>query len=72
VKSNKYFALCMSVVFLLAGAYLLQESLRNSGHYAEEGILAGALLTALALAAMSWSMKLHQGIKALQRHMRGR
>jgi hypothetical protein len=62
----------MSVVFLVAGAYVLQESVRDSGHFAEEGILAGALLSALALVAMSWSIKLHLGMKALERHMRGR
>ena len=72
MKSNKYFALCLSVVFILAGAYALQESLRNSGKYAEEGILAGGLLSALALVAMSWSIKLHLVMKALERHMRGR
>jgi len=72
VNSNKYFGFCLSVVFLLAGGYVLQESLPNSGHYAEEGILAGALLSALALVSMSWSIKLHLGMKALQRHMKGR
>lgn len=72
MRTNKYFGLCLSLVFILAGAYVLQESLRNSGHYAEEGILAGGLLSALALVSMSWSFKLHQGMKALQRHMRRR
>jgi hypothetical protein len=72
MTGKKYFGLCLSAVFLLAGAYVLQESLRNSGHYAEDGILAGGLLSALALVAMSWSIKLHQGMKALQRHMRRR
>ena len=64
--------MCLSVVLLLAGAYVLRESLRNSAHFAEEGILAGALVSALALVAMSWSIKLHLGVKALERHMRGR
>jgi uncharacterized transporter YbjL len=72
MRTGKYLVVCLSIVFLLAGAYVLQESMRNSGHYAEEGILAGALLSALALAAMSWSLKLHLGMKALERHMRGR
>ena len=70
MKSNKYFGLCLSVVFTLAGGYVLQESLQNSGRYAEEGILAGGLLSALALVSMSWSIKLHLGMKAMQRHMR--
>jgi hypothetical protein len=72
VNSNKYFGLCLSAVFLLTGGYVLQESPPNSGHYAEEGILAGALLSALALVSIWWSSKLHLGMKVLQRHMKGR
>jgi hypothetical protein len=72
MRTGKYFGVCLSIVFLLAGAYVLRESLRNSGHFAEEGILAGALLSALALVGMSWSIKVHLGVKALERHMRGR
>jgi hypothetical protein len=72
MRTGKYFGVCLSIVFLVAGAYVLRESLRNSGHFAEEGILAGALLSALALVGMSWSIKVHLGVKALERHMRGR
>jgi hypothetical protein len=72
MRTGRYFGVGLSVVFLGAGAYVLQQSVHNSGHFAEEGILAGALLTALALVAMSWSVKVHQGVKALERHMRGR
>ncbi len=72
MRTGKYLVVCLSIVFLLAGAYVLQESMHNSGHFAEEGILVGALLSALALVAMSWSIKLHLGMKALERHMRGR
>jgi hypothetical protein len=72
MRTGKYFAVCLSIVFSLAGAYVIRESIRNAGHFAEEGILAGALLSALALVAMSWSIKLHLVMKALERHMRGR
>jgi uncharacterized BrkB/YihY/UPF0761 family membrane protein len=71
VKPGKFFGLCLSVVFLLAGAYVLQQSVRNSGHYADEGVLMGAVLSALAFVALSWSIKLHLGGKAFERHMRG-
>jgi hypothetical protein len=72
MRTGKYLTVCLSVVFLLSGAYVLRESLRNSGRFAEEGILIGALLSALALVAMSWSIKLHLGVKAFERHMKGR
>jgi hypothetical protein len=72
MKKGKYFGLCLAVLLLLTGSYVLQESLRNSGEYAEEGILAGALLAALAFVAVAWSIKAHQGMKALERHMKGR
>jgi hypothetical protein len=72
MKTGKYLIACLSIVFLLAGAYVLQESVRNSGRFAEEGILIGALLSALALVAMSWSLNIHLRVKALERHMRGR
>jgi drug/metabolite transporter (DMT)-like permease len=72
MKQEKYFGLCLAAVLLLAGSYVLQESLRDSGKYAEEGILAGALLAALAFVAIAWSIKAHQGMKALERHMKGR
>jgi hypothetical protein len=72
MRTGKYFGVCLSVAFLLAGAYVLQESVRNSGHYAEEGILIGALLSAFAFVLLCWSIKLHLGVKALERHMRGR
>jgi hypothetical protein len=72
MRTEKYLIVCLSVVFLVAGGYVLRESVRNTGQYAEEGILAGALLSALALVAMSWSLKLHLGGKAFERHMRGR
>lgn len=71
MRASKYFGLCLSIVFLSAGAYLLQDSVRNSGRFAEEGILIGALFSALALVWMSWSIKLHLLTKAVERHMRG-
>jgi len=72
MRTGKYFFPCLSTLSLLAGAYVLRESLRHYGHYAEAGILAGALLSALGFVMTSWSIKLHLGVKALERHMRER
>jgi hypothetical protein len=72
MKPGKYFGVFLSVVFLLAGAYVLRESVRNSGQFSEEGVLLGALLSALALVAMSWSVRVHLNLKAFERHMKRR
>jgi len=49
MKTGKYLRLSLSTVFLAAGAYVLHDSVRSSGRFAEEGILFGALLSAFAL-----------------------
>jgi hypothetical protein len=72
MRKEKYLGLFLFLVFLPPGAYFLQDSISDSGHYAEVSALVGALLSAIALAAMSWSIKVHLLAKALQRHMRGR
>jgi hypothetical protein len=69
-KKEKYFSLFLFAVFLSAGAYLLQDSVSNADRYSEATALAGALLSAFALAAVSWSIRLHLHAKALRRHLR--
>jgi hypothetical protein len=69
---SKHFSLCLSIVFLSAEAYVLRDSVRKSGRFAEEGILIGAFLSALALVWMSWSIKVYLLTKTVERHMRGR
>jgi hypothetical protein len=70
LRREKYLALVFFAVFLSAGVYLLQDSISNGGRYAEEGALAGALFSALALAAVAWSIRVHLHSKALHRHLR--
>jgi hypothetical protein len=72
MKAAKYFAVCLSVALLAAGVYVLRESVHNSGRFADEGVLVGALLSTLALVALGWSIKVHRGMKALDRHLRRR
>jgi hypothetical protein len=72
LKREKYTGLFLFVVFLAAGAYLLESSINNEGQFAEVTALAGALLAALALAAVAWSIRVHLMSKALHRHLRGR
>jgi hypothetical protein len=70
LRREKYLAVFFFVVFLSAGAYLLQDSIGNGGRYAEESALVGALLLALAFVAFSWSIRVHLHGKALHRHLR--
>jgi uncharacterized transporter YbjL len=72
MRRDKYLSLFLFVVFSSAGAYILHDSLYDSGRYADSGVLAGALLSALALAAMSWAIRQHLMTKALRRHLRRR
>ena len=70
MKTEKYLSLSLFVIFLSAGIYFLQDAISNSGRFAEGSALAGALLSALALAAVAWSIRLHLHRKALHRHLR--
>jgi hypothetical protein len=70
MKTEKYLSLFLFVVFLAAGIYFLQDAANNSGRYAEGSAFAGAVLSALALAAVGWSIRLHLHRKALHRHLR--
>jgi hypothetical protein len=70
LRREKYLALFFFVVFLSIGAYLMQDSISNAGRYSEETALVGAVFSALALAAVSWFIRLHLHSKALHRHLR--
>ena len=72
MKRSKYLSLFLFLVFSSAGAYLLRDSLYDPGPYADAGVLAGALLSALALAAISWTIRQHLMARALRRHLRRR
>jgi len=71
MRNNKHFGVSLSVLFFSIGGYILQDSIHNSGKYAEEWILLGALFSGIALVSLAWSIKLHGLAKAMQRHMRG-
>jgi hypothetical protein len=70
MKRDKYLSLFLFVVFFSVGVYLLHDSLHDSGRYADSGVLAGALLSAFALAALGWAIRQHLLNKALRRHLR--
>jgi hypothetical protein len=72
MRKDKFASLLLFVVFSAVGIYLLHDSLYDSGRYAESTVLAGALFSALALAALSWSLRQHLTHKALRRHLRRR
>ena len=71
MRVDKYFGVCLAVVFFSSGGYLLHDAVYHAGPHADGLILIGAILSALAVVALSWSLKLHSLTKAMQRHMRG-
>lgn len=70
MKRDKYLGLFLFVVFSSAGAYFLHDALYDPGPFADTGVLAGAVFSALALAAMVWVIRQHLMTKALERHLR--
>jgi uncharacterized transporter YbjL len=72
MRRDKYLSLFLFVIFSSAGVYLLHDSLHDPSRYADAGVLAGALLSALALASIAWATRQHLMTKALQRHLRRR
>jgi len=66
------FPLSIGQMLVATGAYVLQDSIRNCGRYAEEGILTGAVLSSLPLLSMFSSIKRHLFMKGLERHMSDR
>jgi uncharacterized membrane protein YqjE len=72
MKKDKYLSLALFVAFSFLGAYLLYDSLHDSSPYAEGSVLVGAMLCAMALAAMAWTVRQHLMSKALRRHLRRR
>jgi len=71
MRKRKHLDVLLSMVSLLTGTYLLLDSTGNSGRYAEERILIGAVLSALGLVLMSWSFERLHSTKALQQHLKG-
>jgi len=71
MRKRKHLDVLLSIVSLLTGTYLLLDSTSNSGRYAEERILIGAVLSALGLVLMSWSFERLHSTKALLRHLKG-
>lgn len=69
MKKNKYLSIILFVAFSALGAYLLKDSLYNTGQYAEEIVVVGAMFCALALASMAWAVRQHLMSKALRRHL---
>jgi hypothetical protein len=70
VTTQRFLWLALSTLLSWAGTYLLLDSIRHPGTYAEEVILAGGTLFALGLVAVYMAFVQHLKIRALARHMR--
>ncbi len=71
MKPETYFWITLSVVFCSLGSYAVVNSVNHPGPYAEEYILLGGTLAALALPALFFAFKQRAQVKALAQHMKG-
>ena len=64
MRPDRYLWITLSVFFCSLGAYVLIDSMRNSGPYAEVWILFGGTLAGLGLAAIFFGFKQRAQISA--------
>jgi hypothetical protein len=69
MRPDWYVWIMLSAFFCSLGTYVLVDSLRHSGPYAEVLILLGGTLAALGLAAAFFAFKQRVQIRALAQHM---
>ncbi|HMD39166.1 MAG TPA: hypothetical protein VKH15_07785 [Candidatus Acidoferrum sp.] len=70
MKTGRYIWIAPFLFFFLVGTYVLLDSVRRPGPYADEYILLGGTLTALGLAALFFGFEQYLQIRAMARHMR--
>ena len=70
MNAERYVWAALSILFCLLGAYVLLDSIRQAGPYAEEYVLLGATLTALGLASLWILYGQYRQVRAMARHMR--
>lgn len=71
VRKDRNLGILLSIVFFLAGAYLLHESSTNLPSSMESYILAGATVSAIGLISGCWAIRRHLFIRRLEQHVRG-
>ena len=72
MRRDRNFGILLSTVFLLAGTFLLRESIADSQWYTDIYLIVGATLSAIGLMMASWAIQRHLSIRRLEHHLRGR
>jgi hypothetical protein len=72
MRKDRTLGIVLPTLFLLAGAYLLQQSTANSEWYMDFLLVAGATATAIGLMTGSWAIQRHLSIRRTEQHARGR
>jgi hypothetical protein len=69
MKPNRYLWFGLSVFFTWAGGFLVFDSVRHPGSYAEENILLGGILGGLGLVALPFACRESARIRVFAEHM---
>jgi hypothetical protein len=70
MKTDRYLWAALSALLCALGTYVLLDSVRHAGPYAEEYVLLGAALAALGLASLWILLEQYRQVRAMARHMR--
>ena len=58
-------------VLLLAGTYMLHESIISTEWYTEIYLVVGAIILAVGMVTVYWAIQRHFSIRRLEQHVRG-
>jgi hypothetical protein len=71
MRKDHTLGIVLPALFLLFGAYLLNESMAHYQWYADLILIAGAIISTIGLMTGSWAVQRHLSIRRTEQHARG-
>jgi len=66
MRKDRTLGIVLPTLLLLAGAYLLHESISNSAWYMEVFLIAGATISVIGLMTASWTIQRRLSIRRME------